>query len=285
LLFEYEGSAVQIGVIVTWNLHNTREVFYNSNCVLMDFNRYFDLRENLRTMKFLNHISNVRSSIILVSIDALASHLILLPNGLPIAADEDWELVPENIQRLRKFIVGRDILLTGTRNRELFLAGRDNVFRWGHKKWSRVSGPSIANIITKHASADIAKNLVDVVVAMSHAKMGALFVIAGEPGSVLSGATGGIARLFKSNQLFNIKDVDKWSTARFAAIDGATVLTPSGQVFEAGVILAIPESLLLSGEGARTVAAMSASMHGIAVKVSTDGPISIYEKGKLVRSA
>jgi hypothetical protein len=285
LLFEYEGSAVQVGVIVTWNLHNTREKFKELNCSLLKFQKNFDLQDSLRSTKFLNRISNTRSSIILVSKDALASHLVLVPNEMPLAVSLDWEFVPSNVQRPRSFLIGRDILICGTQHNELFLAGPDHVFKWGHKKWSRVSGQSIASVLEKFTDQKVAKSLTDVVVAMSQAKMGALFVVANDVDAVLKGAKSGLSKIFEKGMLFNIKDVDKWSLVRFASTDGATVISNSGQVLESGAILAIPETLSTSGEGARTVAAVFASKYGVAVKISDDGPVAIYINGLLVRIA
>ena len=284
LLFEYEGIAVQIGVLVTWNLHNTRRKFEEADCILLPFNLHFDLRENLKNRKALNRISTVRSSVILVSKDSLASHLILIPSMLRSGDTSDWELVPENIQRLRQFLMGRDVLVAGSHAKELFFATHEYVFRWGHKKWSRLSGPALSSVLGQFVDDIVVQNLRDVVVAMSQAKIGALFVITQDPISLLKGAKEGVSRQFKSECLFNIKDVDKWATIRFAAIDGATILTRSGQIVEAGSILAIPESSASLAEGARTAAAVHASKFGLAIKVSSDGPISMYVKGKLVRS-
>jgi DisA bacterial checkpoint controller nucleotide-binding len=185
----------------------------------------------------------------------------------------------------RSVLIGRDVLICGTPHNELFLAGPDHVFKWGHKKWSRVSGQSIALLLERFTDAKTAKNLTDVVVAMSQAKLGALFVLANNADPILNGAKSGVSRIFEQGLLFNINDVDKWSLVRFASTDGATVILSSGQVIESGAILAIPESLSISGEGARTMAAIFASKHGIAIKVSDDGPVSIYVDGSLVRIA
>lgn len=67
----------------------------------------------------------------------------------------------------------------------------------------------------------------------------------------------------------------------FASLDGAVVLTNSGEVAAYGAILQPKNTGQLYGsEGSRTKAAIGASNYGLAVKISSDGDISIYYNGK-----
>ncbi|WP_462387959.1 hypothetical protein [Acidovorax sp. Q11] len=66
-----------------------------------------------------------------------------------------------------------------------------------------------------------------------------------------------------------------------ASLDGAVVLKNSGEVAAYGAVLQ-PQSPgeLHGSEGSRTKAAIGASFYGLAVKISSDGDISVYYEGK-----
>lgn len=70
-------------------------------------------------------------------------------------------------------------------------------------------------------------------------------------------------------------------TVELASLDGAVVLENSGHILAYGAVLEPKRSGKLRGtEGSRTKAAIGASNYGLAVKVSSDGDISIYFDGK-----
>jgi hypothetical protein len=66
-----------------------------------------------------------------------------------------------------------------------------------------------------------------------------------------------------------------------AAVDGALIVDPTGKLITFGTILRIPGlRAAREDEGARTTAARFASKFGLAIAVSTDGPVSAYYQGK-----
>ncbi len=65
------------------------------------------------------------------------------------------------------------------------------------------------------------------------------------------------------------------------ALDGATLIDPNGVILGFGAILNTGQRQSKS-EGARTRAAEYASRFGLALKVSEDGPISLYKRSKLI---
>ena len=65
------------------------------------------------------------------------------------------------------------------------------------------------------------------------------------------------------------------------ALDGATLIDPGGVLIGYGAILSTGR-VQSKGEGARTKAAKYASRYGLAIKVSEDGPISMYKKSRLI---
>jgi hypothetical protein len=66
-----------------------------------------------------------------------------------------------------------------------------------------------------------------------------------------------------------------------ASLDGAIVLNNSGNILAFGAVLRPRKTGRLSGsEGSRTKAAIGASHYGLALKVSSDGDITVYHNGK-----
>jgi hypothetical protein len=78
---------------------------------------------------------------------------------------------------------------------------------------------------------------------------------------------------------------------RVATIDGATVLDFAGHVLDAACMVGDPSDAALSSvglkelkrfPGARSTAAWNASVYGISVKISEDGPISVFRNGERI---
>ena len=78
---------------------------------------------------------------------------------------------------------------------------------------------------------------------------------------------------------------------KVSGIDGAIVFDFDGNVLDAGCMISDPpEPLLLKAgfdkprrfAGARSTAAWNASLRGIAIKISEDGPITVYNKGEAI---
>jgi DNA integrity scanning protein DisA with diadenylate cyclase activity len=66
-----------------------------------------------------------------------------------------------------------------------------------------------------------------------------------------------------------------------AALDGAIVLANDGEILAYGAVLSPKKAGRLRGtEGSRTKAAIGASNYGLATKISSDGDIDVYYKGK-----
>lgn len=77
-----------------------------------------------------------------------------------------------------------------------------------------------------------------------------------------------------------IQSLPRSVAAELASLDGAVVLRNSGQIVAYGAILQPKNTGALNGsEGSRTKAAIGASNYGLAVKISSDGGISVYYRG------
>jgi DNA integrity scanning protein DisA with diadenylate cyclase activity len=75
---------------------------------------------------------------------------------------------------------------------------------------------------------------------------------------------------------------DRRIIADLASVDGALIVDRTGRVIAYGAMVRTSSSD--STQGARSRAAVAASRIGLAVKVSSDGGISVYRQGRLVVS-
>lgn len=76
-----------------------------------------------------------------------------------------------------------------------------------------------------------------------------------------------------------------------AGIDGAMVFAKSGRLLDSACLIGDPDQAALARSGnaklirfpgARSTAAWNASVFGLSIKVSEDGPITVYKAGKLI---
>lgn len=81
----------------------------------------------------------------------------------------------------------------------------------------------------------------------------------------------------------SVTDLDASVLEALATLDGAIVTEPGGQLLAVGAILRHPVTAFAGGstEGARTTAAAAASRYGPVLKVSEDGNITFFDRGKV----
>ncbi len=82
-----------------------------------------------------------------------------------------------------------------------------------------------------------------------------------------------------------VTDLDETVLESLSGIDGAVVVDTHGRLLSFGAILRIPPDTPLAGrsvEGARTTAALAASFHGPVLKVSQDGFLTMFLKGRRI---
>lgn len=83
----------------------------------------------------------------------------------------------------------------------------------------------------------------------------------------------------------SIRELDPAVLEALAGVDGAVVFDRTGRLLTFGAILRIPPETFLPAraiEGARTTAALVASFHGPALKVSEDGYITMFLGGRRI---
>ena len=156
---------------------------------------------------------------------------------------------------------------------------------------------------------DLALWLFQAALNLSEARTGALFVVVRDPGRSVAQLIAPIDRMTEEVASDDPQDPENLSPRlakralhhavrgatlcdleptvleSIASLDGAVVTDLDGRLLTFGAILRIaPETLELvrSVQGARTLAALAASQHGPVLKVSEDGHMTMFLKGRRV---
>lgn len=283
LHFRYEGRPVDFGYIATWNWYLLRPLLEKAGCKLIDFKKPFDLRQRLKADKATHLLADGANAFFVVRSRGEVGHLVIFPNSMPSVADDGWELVPARYRRISKILSGRDLVLSNTINGDLLLFNKHCVLKWASGSWYRVSGDILSQRLKNYLPTSAIQRLIEVVVSLSDQRQGGLLVVCCDPTTILSGASQGVTKRFANGHSISIDQISLGTVTKLASIDGALILDSKGTIWNAGVIVKVPEEHTKAGEGARTAAASFSSLSGIAIKVSHDGPISVYESGSLVQ--
>lgn len=172
-------------------------------------------------------------------------------------------------------------------------------FRLG--QWQYWNHPNLVKLLHDRAAAQrVSSNILGRVVGtiyraaldVSFRRSGGLFVILHNRKSlrriVRQGDAIGDSRRGAADQQFDpiLANHPIWSLARsvvveLASLDGAVVLDNSGRIKACGAVLSPKRAgRLRAVEGSRTKVAIGASHYGLALKVSSDGDITVYYKGR-----
>lgn len=172
-----------------------------------------------------------------------------------------------------------------------------SVFLKSQGRWHYLNFSVLMNKLTAVLEREVARPIARMIMDLSYDRKGALIVVPNSL-SVVSEIVPDHGPEMISNRdlrLFAAKlDIKegrhKKILQNIAAIDGAVVISRNGKVVDCACMVASPpqNTLELAGlerqtfPGARTTAAWNASVHGLAIKVSEDGPITVFELGQRV---
>jgi hypothetical protein len=285
LLFRYEERPVRVGVLMTWNWHSTSKYLSEAGCHVLTTRKPDDIQRTLRDSKALNWLADGTNSLLLLTPKGRVGGWFSISALRTPEPTADWSMVPHRYHHLRKLLVGKDVICTTSQTGELFLFRKDSVMKWTHEGWRRVSGPGITGSLSAYVPEEAASVLSDVAVDMSFRKRGGLIVVVRDPSEISADASPGLNSYFREDPLLEITRADFPLIVRMASLDGCLIVDSAGAIRNAGVILNLPGAHTGAGEGARSAAASFASTHGLAIKISQDGPISIYESGVVTRFA
>lgn len=163
---------------------------------------------------------------------------------------------------------------------------KDCQLKWSCNHWQLRDERSFLNIlIRKGIVSNFALQLVDVIFCLSELRLGSVLLIkfVDEPvptiGKIDISKVGielkGIVQNSKIGNLINTNGI-----LGILSSDGLTTFSKNGDLLNCGDIIDIQTASQANIQGGgRTQAARAASLYGLAIKISEDGPITIFEKG------
>jgi hypothetical protein len=209
---------------------------------------------------------------------------------------------------------GGHVCLVLTPNQEIkIFAGGTMIFRYSDARWRLLDIPSKFAVwreaVGLAAPPELALWMFSAALNLSEARTGALLVVARDPARTLAELIAPIDRMTEEVASDDPQDPENLSPRlakralhhavrgaslcdlepsvleSIASLDGAVVVDLSGRLLTFGAILRIaPETLqfVRSVQGARTLAALAASQYGPVLKVSEDGQLTMFLRGRRV---
>lgn len=168
------------------------------------------------------------------------------------------------------------------------LASRDIHLRWDGNYWHMRDRTILTSILAGHGcSSDLAEAISMVCHALSDLRRGTVLLVPNDDnalpktvGSIDASALGKALRSAFLHKSF-VAMATSGSIVGLLTSDGLTTVSKTGPILSCGEIIDISETAHSEPSGGgRTHAAVKASAFGIAIKVSEDGPISVFKDGR-----
>jgi hypothetical protein len=225
-------------------------------------------------------------------------------------------LCPRRYQaHARATISGGHVCLVLTPSREIKVFARGELaFNFSDGRWRLLDVPTKFALWNEAVErdgdgGDLARRFFQAALNLSEARVGALLVVARDPEKTIPQLIAPIDRMTEEVAFDDPQDPENLSPRlakralhhavrgmsidqleptvleAIASLDGAVVAAPDGRLLTFGAILRInPEVLDLgrSVQGARTLAALAASQFGPVLKISEDGYVTMFLKGRRV---
>ena len=281
----YEGRPPEIGVSMT-------------QAKSISTNKRVNIRELLESKKTSTLFSGYRQ-LLICDLNANMQRQITLPpysDVPPMARGSVQYPAPFEYQPVMRFSHQRNaVTFLLTRRREVFVIfGPEILFMRDGRGWrifalerfltllSELLRQNSKKSLTKRNSEVLAVYLAMLCLSLRERGKGALFVInrrgvkPSQAHSELLPAEKFFQSLFANGSIF---DIPVSLMCNAAAVDGASILSWDCMVKRFGVIVNT-ERLKSASEGARTRAAEFTSRHAVSIKVSEDGEITLFNKGK-----
>jgi DNA integrity scanning protein DisA with diadenylate cyclase activity len=173
-----------------------------------------------------------------------------------------------------------------------------SVFHKTQGRWHYLNYKATFSLLSDRLEKEIATSILRIALDLSYERRGALLCILKQREAIQKMIPDHEKKnranlaLRKSVKGLNINETNQMQIiAAAATADGALVVDSEGIVLDAACMVgdpsltdvqAVGQTHLQRMPGARSTAAWNASIYGIAIKVSEDGPITIYENGELI---
>jgi DNA integrity scanning protein DisA with diadenylate cyclase activity len=296
----YEGKDAQYCILVC---RQYSETFKRIKDHFVQIQGPADVRELLLGEKWIRTVVDGKRLALLGGRKKTVNGFILIP-GLQRAAMLSDAKHPvfaphDSLLGLQNAMANNDICLIGTEHHDIYVVHESGIaFHKTQGRWSYNNYMHFYRLLQNIASDIVSRDLVRMSLDLSYERKGALLILLDRHAK--------IDELVRDRKVLNRPNrmlrssvtglnITNWNhrhmVTSIAGIDGSIILDHDGGVRDAACILAPDESVLLKKTnvttlktfpGARTTAAYKASFFGVAIKISKDGPVSIWRDGEEV---
>lgn len=287
---KYEGSTCSSGFLCLKSINNTikERLTEQSNFIFEEFDKAIPLSDAFFEKPLSYRYVDGRNSFYVV--DNHETVLGVLRNNSPKSYDIIDRCTFKHIEALTSISGFRWLAYSGMHNDVIVHTKKGIVFQWDQGIWKNREFYLIEKIILQFGIDPLfAKTLVNVLFTLSELRSGALILLIREKhlpetiGKIDTTQLG--TALCKSMQGSTFSALrNNNSVIGLLTSDGMTTFDVNGNLIDCGAIIdlsTVGEKPKIAG-GGRSQAACAASMHGLAIKVSEDGPITIYENGSKI---
>jgi len=221
-----------------------------------------------------------------------------LPGGPVDTVDGGNLLLPSELRRIKVAMqVHGTRALVRSKNGDFFFVNPNASFVMTQGRWHYRNYRYFSSLLAENLEAKISAYILQLIVDLSHGRHGALICVPFNATDIkklvadheLAGRANQALR--QTASLLRIEDESHRKILHAAAgIDGAIIISTSGAVLDVACMIQNREDSEITAlgvrrvvfPGARSNAAWNASLSGIAIKVSEDGPVTFFRKGQLV---
>lgn len=186
-----------------------------------------------------------------------------------------------------------DVALVASPEGDLFiLSGKGSVFQKTHGHWRVLDYEALHERISSRFREDVVIGVLRAAIDLSYERVGALFCLLDsrhELTDLIPDHGHPLAANTHLRRSLRGQNISVWAQRQVitaaAATDGAVVLDKDGSVVDIACMISSPKEIARLGlrepsmPGSRSLAAWRASFRGVAINVSEDGPITVYERG------
>jgi hypothetical protein len=217
-------------------------------------------------------------------------------NALP-PADESIRFAPhEDLRGLRQLVrPGTMAFVTSKQGDVYTLFPNGAVFQKTQGMWHYLNYDALFSVLMGYISEAVADAVLRAALNLSYSKQGAILAILIDKVHLCRVVPDSNSQRRANATLRDCMaglNITKWEHRPFilsaAGADGAVILDAAGSVLDVACMIGDPsrDDLAAAGHselqkmpGARSTAAWNASIFGTALKISEDGPITVYQKG------
>lgn len=298
---KYENNHVRHWLVISDNQALTASKIAQAGATLVKFNNRPSIAQAILREKWIRAVVDHRRAILLVKPQGEGElvGLFSLPDNKTANVASPAFAPHESLIPLQALLHSNDIAMGLSANGDLFiLEGNGIVFKRSQGQWRYVNYPYIFHYLSFHLQTETALPVLRMAIDLSYERKGALILILDDR-SFVKKLIADYRQPSRANELLrdsifglNVRDwAQRQVITAAASTDGSIILDQAGATLDAACMIgkAEPEKWIAAGFGApismpgsRSSAAWHGSFYGCAIKVSADGPISIYKNGREV---